>query len=77
MAEVELAKYQASQASNDLHEGWRYFIEKTDLKAGTDPAAATEYRQSELEKRESGASGESAGESKDQVLPPSSRRQTE
>ena len=35
--------------------GWRYFIEKTDLKAGTDPAEATQHRQAELEGRESKA----------------------
>ena len=37
------------------HEGWRYFIEKTGLKAGTDPAEATQHRQAELEGREANA----------------------
>jgi hypothetical protein len=51
-AESELKKFEDSQASSDRHEGWRYFIEKTDLKAGTDPAEATQHRQAELEGRE-------------------------
>jgi hypothetical protein len=51
-AESELEKFEESQHSADRHEGWRYFIEKTDLKAGTDPAEATEHRQAELEGRE-------------------------
>jgi hypothetical protein len=47
-----LAKFEDSQDSSDRLEGWRYFIEKTDLKAGTDPAKATYRRQAELEVRE-------------------------
>lgn len=54
-AESELKNFEASQGSSDRHEGWRYFIEKTDLKAGTDPAEATRQRQSQLEVRESKA----------------------
>jgi hypothetical protein len=54
-AESELKKFEDSQDSSDRHEGWRYFIEKTDLKAGTDPAEATLHRQAELEGRESKA----------------------
>ena len=54
-AELQLKKFEASQDSSDRHEGWRYFIEKTDLKAGTDPAEATQHRQDELEGRESKA----------------------
>ena len=54
-AESELKKLEDSQDSSDRHQGWRYFIEKTDLKAGTDPAEATERRQAELEGRESKA----------------------
>jgi hypothetical protein len=48
-AESELKKFEDSQDSSDRHEGWRYFIEKTDLKAGTDLAEATQHRQAELE----------------------------
>ncbi len=52
-AETALRKLEACQSSEDRHEGWRYFFEKTDLKAGTDPAAATNSRQADLESRES------------------------
>jgi len=54
-AELELEKFEDSQDSSDRHEGWRYFIEKTNLKAGTDPAKATAHRQAELEGREANA----------------------
>lgn len=54
-AESELKKFEDSQDSSDRHEGWRYFIEKTDLTAGTDPAEATQRRQAELDGRESKA----------------------
>jgi hypothetical protein len=51
----ELKTFEDSQGSSDRHEGWRYFIEKTDLKAGTDPTEATQHRQDQLEGRESKA----------------------
>jgi hypothetical protein len=54
-AELELKKFEDAQNSSDRHEGWRYLIDKTDLKAGTDPAEATLHRQAELEKREAKA----------------------
>ena len=54
-AESELKKFEDSQDSSDRHEGWRYFIDKTNLKAGTDPAEANRHRQTELEERESKA----------------------
>lgn len=54
-AELELKKFEDAQSSSDRHEGWRYLIDKTDMKAGTDPAEATLHRQAELEKRESKA----------------------
>lgn len=54
-AESELKKFEDSQDSSDRHEGWRYFAEKTNLKAGTDPVKATQQRQTELEERESKA----------------------
>ena len=57
-AESELKKFEDAQDSSDRHEGWRYFIEKTDLKAGTDPAEATQHRQAQLEGRESEALGQ-------------------
>lgn len=57
-AEAAQKKLEAAQGSADQHEGWRYFIEKTEMKAGTDPEEATELRQAELETRESKAQEE-------------------
>lgn len=54
-AESELEGLEASQPSDDRHEGWRYFIEKTSMKAGIDPTEATHQRQAELDLRESKA----------------------
>lgn len=54
-AERELKNFQDSQDPADRHEGWRYFIEKTDQIPGTDPLQATNQRQAELEARESKA----------------------
>jgi len=54
-AELELKKLEEFQHPPDRHEGWRYFIERTDLKAGTDPTEATHRRQAALEVRESKA----------------------
>jgi hypothetical protein len=48
-AELELKKFEDAQNSSDRHKGWRYFIEKINLKAGTDPSQATKHRQTELE----------------------------
>ena len=45
----------ACQSSEDRHEGWRYFLEQTEIKPGTDLAVATSMRQKELELRESQA----------------------
>jgi len=59
-AESTLKKFENNQSSADRHEGWRYFLEKSNLKAGTDPAEATELRQAELESRESKATQEGA-----------------
>jgi len=52
-AETAVKKFEGVQSSADRHEGWRYFFEKTDLKAGTNPAEATKLRQTDLETRES------------------------
>ena len=54
-AELELKRFEDAQNSSDRHDGWRYFIERIDLKAGTDLTEATKHRQAELEKRESKA----------------------
>jgi len=60
-AESALKKFESDQSPADRHEGWRFFLEKTTLKAGTDPAEATELRQAELESRESKATQEGEG----------------
>lgn len=52
LAESTLRKLEACQDSSDHFEGWRYLIEKSDLKPGTDPTEATLRRQQELEGRE-------------------------
>ena len=57
-AETILKNFETEQSSADRHEGWRYFLEKSTIKAGTDPAEATELRQAELEQRESDATPE-------------------
>lgn len=54
-AELELKNFEDSQDSSDRHEGWRYFIEKSNLKAGTNATEATQRRQADLEIRESRA----------------------
>jgi len=54
-AEAVLKQFEQSQTSEDRHIGWRYFLEKTDLKAGMDPVEATNLRQSRLEIREAEA----------------------
>jgi len=52
-AETAVKNFSDSQTSSDRHEGWRYFFERTNQAAGTDPGQATRSRQAELEKRES------------------------
>ena len=54
-AEAILKQFEQSQSSDDRHIGWRYFLEKTDLRPGMDPAEATNLRQTRLEIRESQA----------------------
>jgi len=72
-AESTLKAFQESQSSSDHHEGWRYFLEKTDVAAGTDPEEATQLRQAELELRESRESESSAGSTSNQQKDSSSR----
>ena len=55
-AEARVKHFETGQSSEDRHAGWRYFVEKSDLKAGMDPAEATNLRQMKLEIRESQAS---------------------
>lgn len=54
-AETALKRFEVFQSPADRHAGWRYFFEKTELKAGMDPAEATLVRQADLETRESKA----------------------
>jgi len=54
-AELKVKHFETGQSSEDRHAGWRYFVEKSDLKAGMDPAEATNLRQMKLEIRESEA----------------------
>jgi len=57
-AETTVKNYDASQSSEDRHAGWRYFLEKTEIKPGTNPVEATHRRQAELEQRERKAQDE-------------------
>ncbi len=66
LAESTVQKLEACQDSSDRHEGWRYFIERTDQRPGMDPTAATQQRQEDLEVRESKA----MKETKTSVIPP-------
>jgi hypothetical protein len=54
-AERTIKQFEGSQSSEDRQVGWRYFLEITTLKAGTDPVEATQRRQMDLENRESKA----------------------
>jgi hypothetical protein len=55
-AEATMRQFEVGQSSEDRQLGWRYFLEKSELSAGTDPKEATQLRQMELEVRESQAS---------------------
>jgi hypothetical protein len=55
-ADLAMAQLERIQPSEDRQIGWRYFVEKSDLKVGMDPGEATQLRQSRLELRESEAS---------------------
>ena len=54
-AEATVKSFEEGQTSEDRWTGWRYFLEKTEIKPGTDPQQATNLRQNELENRESEA----------------------
>ena len=54
-AAIAMRRLEEQQASDDRHEGWRYFLEETELKPGMDPAQATRQRWTEFEARESKA----------------------
>jgi len=52
-AEHLLRDYEFGQSEQDRHNGWRYFLEETDLLPGMDADEATKLRQARLERRES------------------------
>ena len=54
-AEMKIEHFEGSQSKEDRNAGWRYFLEKTDLKPGMDPGKATKLRQVRLDIRESGS----------------------
>ena len=54
-AETTMKQFEEGQSSEDRQAGWRYFLEKTTIKAGTNANEATRLRQSDLEVRESKA----------------------
>ena len=52
-AEMEIEHFEGSQSNEDRNAGWRYFLERTNLKPGMDPDKATKLRQAHLDVRES------------------------
>jgi hypothetical protein len=48
-----IKQYEAAQSAAERQEGWRCFLERTDMKPGLDPQEATNLRQSSLDMRES------------------------
>jgi hypothetical protein len=53
VAEHLLRDYEFGQSDQDRHNGWRYFLEETDLLPGMSADEATKLRQARLERRES------------------------
>ena len=50
-----VAQFEGGQTSDDRHNGWRYFLEETQLTPGMDPERATQQRWRELDAREARA----------------------
>jgi hypothetical protein len=50
-----VAQFEGSQTSDDRHDGWRYFLEETQLTPGMDPEQATRQRWLEFDAREAKA----------------------
>ncbi len=48
-----IVQFEAGQSAEERQDGWRYFLEKTDLKPGMDPDQATNMRQMRQDVRES------------------------
>ncbi len=55
IAENLMRDYEFGQSEEDRYNGWRYFLEETDLAPGMNADEATKLRQVRLERRESGA----------------------
>jgi len=54
-AQKTLNDFDWCQSQEDRREGWRYFLEETDMRPGTDPEKATKLRQLRLDLQESQA----------------------
>jgi len=54
-AQSTLNDFEWCQSQEDRSSGWRYFLEESDLPAGTDPEKATKLRQLRLDLQESQA----------------------
>lgn len=52
-AEMKIEHFEGGQSNEDRNAGWRYFLERTNLKPGMDPDKATRLRQARLDIRES------------------------
>ena len=50
-----VAQFEGGQTSDDRHDGWRYFLEETELTPGMDPEQATRQRWREFDAREAKA----------------------
>jgi hypothetical protein len=51
-AEHLMKNYESGQSEEDRFNGWRYFVEETDLDPGMNADEATKLRQVRLERRE-------------------------
>jgi hypothetical protein len=52
-AQRTLKNFDSCQSEEKRRAGWRYFLEKTDLRPGMDPEKATQLRQVRLDLQES------------------------
>ena len=52
-AKMKIEYFEGAQSNEDRNPGWRYFLERTNLKPGMDPEKATKLRQARLDVRES------------------------
>ena len=52
-AQAMMTQFEAGQSAEERQQGWRYFLEKTDLRPGMTPEQATSERQNRMDLRES------------------------